>query len=55
MLPLKWIENKLYKLKTRLKGTLVSVFSHRKGDYVEVADQLFSMSAEEKLAEKSLN
>lgn len=39
--------------KTRLKGTLVTVFAYWKGDYKEVADQLFSMSAEEKLQERA--
>ena len=38
-----------------VKGTLVTVFMYWKGDYKEVADQLFSTSAEEKLAGKSLN
>ena len=41
--------------KTRLKGTLITVFVYWISDYKEVADQLFSMSAEEKLSGKSLN
>lgn len=52
----KWMADKSCKLeKTRLKGTLITVFVYWIGDYKEVADQLFSMSAEEKLSGKSLN
>lgn len=52
----KWMADKSCKLeKTRLKGTLITVFVYWISDYKEVADQLFSMSAEEKLSGKSLN